>query len=90
MPSSTAYAQTNAFAGRIHIDNFGKIDNEYYRGAQPDGHDYEDLASLGVKTVIDLTRDGRANEQGLVERAGMKFVRIPLTTTDRPSDGAIL
>ncbi len=74
---------------RIHIDNFGQVDDMYYRGAQPDGRDYDDLAALGVKTVIDLTRGGRDNEQGMVERAGMTFYRIPLTTSDRPSDAAI-
>jgi protein tyrosine/serine phosphatase len=39
--------------------------------------------------VIDLTKDGRDDEQGLVEAAGMKFHRIPMTTTDRPSEQAI-
>jgi tyrosine-protein phosphatase SIW14 len=74
---------------RIRINNFGKINNNYYRGAQPDDRDYKDLAALGVRTVIDLTRDGRANEQRLVEQAGMKFHRIPMTTSDRPSDTAV-
>src|SRR5262249_39134516 len=63
--------------------------DNYYRGAQPDGRDYADLAGVGIKTVIDLTRDGRSDEQGLVERAGMKFYRIPLTTSDRPAAAAV-
>jgi protein tyrosine/serine phosphatase len=75
--------------GGIRIDNFGRINAGYYRGAQPDGHDYADLAALGVKSVIDLTRDGRADEQHVVEAAGMKFYRIPMTTSDRPSDDAV-
>jgi tyrosine-protein phosphatase SIW14 len=81
----------NAGSGivRISIDNFGRINDNYYRGAQPDDRDYRDLAALGVKTVIDLTRDGRSNESGLVQRAGMKFYRIPLTTSERPSDAAV-
>lgn len=73
----------------IHIANFGQVDDHYYRGAQPSAADYRDLAALGVKTVVDLTRDGRADEASLVQAAGMKFVRIPLTTTQRPSDEAI-
>ncbi len=95
-----AYGAQTAFAvpaagtaaaalSRIHIDNFGKIDEAYYRGAQPDGRDYDDLSALGVKTVIDLTRDGRRDERIQVERAGMTFVRIPLTTSDRPSAAAV-
>jgi tyrosine-protein phosphatase SIW14 len=73
----------------IKIGNFGRIDHSYYRGAQPSGNDYADLAALGIKTVIDLTGDGRSDEQAFVERAGMKFYRIPLTTSNRPSDAAV-
>ena len=42
-----------------------KINDNYYRGAQPERRDYADLAALGVKTVIDLTEDGRSEEKGL-------------------------
>lgn len=73
----------------IRIGNFGQINDRYYRGAQPDGRDYADLAALGVKTVIDLTRDGEEAEQQLVEAAGMRFHRIPMTTWDRPSESAV-
>jgi protein tyrosine/serine phosphatase len=73
----------------IRIGNFGQINDHYYRGAQPDGRDYTDLAALGVKTVIDLTRDGQEAEQQLVEAAGMTFHRIPMTTWDRPSESAV-
>src|SRR5438105_8937605 len=73
----------------VHIDNFGKVDDEYYRGAQPDRADYADLAKLGVKTVIDLQSDGNSREKGLVEHAGMSFYRIPMTTSERPSDAAV-
>jgi tyrosine-protein phosphatase SIW14 len=66
-------------ASTIRIDNFGRVNAYYYRGAQPQGRDYADLAALGVKTVIDLQRDGPRNEGSLVEKAGMKFYRIPMT-----------
>jgi tyrosine-protein phosphatase SIW14 len=86
-PATTASSLALA---TIRIDNFGRLNDNYYRGAQPGDRDYTDLAALGIRTVIDLTRDGRSDEQGLVEGAGMKFVRIPLTTSDRPSDAAVL
>jgi protein tyrosine/serine phosphatase len=73
----------------ISIPNFGRVNPNYFRGAQPKAHDYADLAALGVKMVIDLTRDGDASEAGLVQQVGLKFVRIPLTTTERPSAGAV-
>ena len=87
--ASSAQPNGPAPIANIRIDNFGKINDNYYRGAQPDGRDYADLAALGVRTVIDLTKDGRSDEQGMVERAGMKFYRIELTTTDRPADTAV-
>lgn len=73
-----------AGAAKVRIKNFGQVDANFYRGAQPETRDYADLAALGVKTVIDLTRGGREDEPVLVHRAGMKFYRIPLSTSERP------
>jgi protein tyrosine/serine phosphatase len=74
---------------KIRIDNFGQTNDHYYRGAQPRSRDYSDLAALGVKTVIDLTKDGRDDESGFVQRAGMKFYRIPLTTSEAPAPAKV-
>jgi len=74
----------------IRIDNFGQVSPTYFRGAQPEGRDYADLASLGVKTVIDLTGDdAQTGEKGFVERAGMKYVRMPMTTHEPPTAAQI-
>src|SRR2546421_9832510 len=89
VPTAVAGAASATTLSRVHIDNFGKVDDDYYRGAQPEGRDYEDLSTLGVKTVIDLTRDGRDNERRMVEHAGMSFFRIPLTTSERPPEAAV-
>ena len=70
----------------VRIDNFGRINEHYYRGAQPAGQDFADLAKLGVKTIIDLTNgDGDGNEQRLAETAGMKFVNIAMNTRVVPT-----
>src|SRR5262245_59335588 len=69
----------------IQIKNFGCINETFYRGAQPKGQDYADLAAMGVKTVIDLQREGNSAEQNLVEAQGMKFFRIPMSDKGRPS-----
>jgi protein tyrosine/serine phosphatase len=88
--TSAALAQSgSANLSKIKIKNFGRMNEHYFRGAQPESNDYADLAHLGVKTVIDLTRDGREDEPGLVKRAGMSFYRIPLTTSERPSNAAV-
>jgi protein tyrosine/serine phosphatase len=70
----------------IRIDNFGQVNANYYRGAQPEGRDYTDLAALGVKTVINLTSDdAQADERTLTETAGMNYVQIPMTTHTPPT-----
>jgi len=69
----------------IRIDNFGRVNTNYFRGAQPEGRDYADLAAIGIKTVIDLTQDGDPGESSFVQREGMKFYRIPMTTHETPS-----
>ena len=76
-------------APNVRIDNFGKVSNALYRGAQPAGRDYADLAALGVKTIVNLRDDGDASEQALVKKAGMQFVLIPMSGWERPSDAAI-
>lgn len=81
-----AEQSANASLSTIRIENFGRIDGAYYRGSQPEGRDYGDLAALGVKTVIDLQADGdNADEAKLVEASGMKFYRIPMTTRVAPT-----
>ena len=67
------------------IDNFGVISQTYFRGAQPEGRDYAELAKFGIKLVVDLQADGEASEQQFVEDAGMKFMRIPMTTRKVPT-----
>ena len=86
--SSTATTSAPATLA-IGIENFGRINETYYRGAQPDGRDYTDLAALGVKTVIDLQQDGLVIERQLVESAGMRFFRIPMTTRTAPTSDDI-
>jgi protein tyrosine/serine phosphatase len=85
----TPVVSTAASLSNIRIDNFGQVNAGYFRGAQPAGRDYGDLAALGVKTVIDLQRDGDPGEKALVERAGMTFYRIPMTTHEPPTSEQI-
>src|SRR6266545_3509872 len=84
IPAAAANAATDL--SRIRIDNFGMVNTTYYRGAQPKGRDYTDLAALGVKTVIDLTDDDSdPSEPAMVKSAGMKAFRIPMSTRREPT-----
>ncbi len=84
-----ANAATTVDISRLKIKNAGRINANYYRGSQPKGRDYANLASLGIKTVIDLQADGEWNEEQLVRTAGMDFVRIPMTTRVAPTAAQI-
>ena len=81
-------AATNPLAN-IRIDNFGRVNANYYRGAQPKGRDFADLAAGGVKMVIDLAEEGDPAEEANAKRAGMQFVRIPMTTHEAPGPTTI-
>lgn len=89
-----AYGQTIApgvKAPEPTIYNFAKVNDGYYRGGQPLGEHYAQLAALGVKTVINLTNDedGVSEEKEMVERHGMTYVHIPMKTRKPPTNDEI-
>ena len=62
-PASGAAATA---APAVQIENFGRINDNYFRGAQPvrPGATSTALAALGVKTIIDLQRDDYDPNEG--------------------------
>lgn len=70
------------------IGRFQKVDNHVYRGAQPTPEGFQDLAKLGVKTVVDLRESGDRSlaEKKAVEAAGMHYVNVPMKGMHRPAD----
>lgn len=68
----------------ISVKNFGQMDERFYRGAQPKEKDYQDLAALGIKTVIDLREDPESYEKRDVEALGMRYVNIPMGDKEYP------
>jgi len=82
--SSFAQGKDNKFPN-VKIKNFGQMDDRFYRGARPKDGDYAALAALGVKTVIDLTDNSSDYEQPAVERAGLRYVNIPMEDKTYPS-----
>jgi len=73
------------------IQNFHQVDDHVYRGAQPDEKGFEYLASLGVKTVIDLrsSEERSDREERAVTAAGMKYIHIPMTGLTPPTDSEL-
>jgi protein tyrosine/serine phosphatase len=86
--ASTAAASANL--SQVRIDNFGQVNDNYYRGAQPEGRDYTDLAAIGVKTLVSLASDdAEPGERAMAERAGMRYFQIPMTTHQPPTDAQL-
>ena len=73
----------------LKIKNFGRMDEHFYRGAQPKRVEYRELASAGVKTVIDLRDDPEHWAKAAAEEASLHYVNIPLSDSHRPSDEQI-
>ncbi len=73
----------------IHIRNFGKMDDRFYRGAQPEESDYKDLKALGVKTVIDLQDHPTSYEKRDVEALGMRYVNLQMSDSSYPKQESI-
>ena len=73
----------------IQIRNFGKMDDRFYRGAQPDEADYKDLKALGIRTIIDLQDSPTNYEKRDVEALGMRYVNIPMSDSSYPKEESI-
>jgi tyrosine-protein phosphatase SIW14 len=89
LPVASAQPGHTGPLDNIRIGNFGRVSDNYYRGAQPGGRDYADLAAIGVKTVIDLQEYGDLTEPKMVEAAGMKYVRIGMNTRINPTQAQL-
>jgi protein tyrosine/serine phosphatase len=62
------------------IENFGKVNDNYYRGSQPTADQFDELKRLGIKTIVDLRKDSIEGASGQARKAGLEYVNIPLTT----------
>jgi protein tyrosine/serine phosphatase len=67
-------------APAVSIENFGKVNEHYYRGAQPNVVQFTELKRLGVKTIIDLRQDRISDASEWAQNAGLQYINIPLTT----------
>ena len=83
--SLATYGQSSNRAD-VTIENFGKINENYYRGSQPLADQFIQLKTLGIKTVIDLRQDSVKQASEWARAAGLEYVNIPLTTKRAASE----
>lgn len=95
LPLLPAFAETpNAPVTQPSVRNFHKVNDHLYRGGQPAAEHWDVIAKMGVKTVIDLRREGEdehstAEEAKAVAAAGMKYVNVPMKGVVKPTDEQI-
>ena len=82
---ASAQTSPSTFQG-ISIANFGKMDDNFYRGAQPTESDYKALKTFGISTIIDLRSDHESYAKSAAEAAGLKYYLIPMDGVSAPSD----
>jgi len=75
--------------GGINIRNFGQMDTNYFRGAQPKKEDYQALKALGITTIIDLQEKPTSYERSSAEALGMKYINIPMNDAKYPAETSI-
>jgi protein tyrosine phosphatase (PTP) superfamily phosphohydrolase (DUF442 family) len=73
------------------IANFGQVNEELYRGAQPDLKTMQQLKALGVKSVINLrmTYDVWKGEQAAAIALSMAYTNIPFSSLSAPTDSQV-
>jgi tyrosine-protein phosphatase SIW14 len=69
------------------IPNFHTVNPQIFRGAQPTAAGFQQLAKLGIKTVLDLREAGSRSweEKKIVEADGMRYVSVPMQGFRTPS-----
>jgi protein tyrosine phosphatase (PTP) superfamily phosphohydrolase (DUF442 family) len=74
------------------VDNFLKLNDHVYRGAQPTELGFQNLAKLGIQTVIDLQEAGDARSVGeakSVKAAGMLYISVPMKGMETPASESV-
>jgi uncharacterized protein (TIGR01244 family) len=86
-----ALAADRGLPAQHGIKNFGKVNEHLYRGAQLDTIGVKNLATLGVKTIINLRPLDKewATEESDARAAGITFTNVPFKGLGRPTDGQV-
>jgi tyrosine-protein phosphatase SIW14 len=78
LAGATALGAHKGKVSGLPVENFGKVNDNYYRGSQPDAEGFAQLKRLGIKTIIDLRKDSQAAAPGQVSALGMQYFNIPM------------
>ena len=65
------------------VPNFGKLNDNIWRSGQPTTEGYQQLAALGLKTVVNLRKEFPQDKDLLPQ--GVNYVYIPITDEHAPT-----
>jgi tyrosine-protein phosphatase SIW14 len=84
-------AQPQDRADLKKLPNFHQVNSKLYRGAQPKISDLEELAKLGIKTVVNLRGKGEGvvKEEEAARNKGLRYFNVPFERAGRPHDADI-
>jgi tyrosine-protein phosphatase SIW14 len=87
--TSAGFAQQRA--DHEKLPNFHKVNSKIYRGAQPKVGGMQQLAGLGIKTIVNLRGQGEGvrNEQEEARAEGLRYFSIPFDRMGRPDDAKL-
>ena len=73
------------------LPNFHQVNNKLYRGAQPKTGGLQELAKLGIKTVVNLRGKGEGvlKEEEEARGKGLRYFNVPFERVGRPRDADI-
>jgi len=74
--TTTGRPMATRIAGVPGLENFARVNDRLFRGAQPTAEGYRKLKELGVKTVINFRVHHSYKDE--IEAAGMTSVEIPV------------
>lgn len=71
------------------VKNFGRVTEGYFRGGAITSEGIENLAAMGVRTIVDLRDNASASESKICARLGIRYVNFPMTGHDAPEDRVV-
>jgi len=73
------------------LPNFHEVNSKLYRGAQPAAGGVQQLAGLGIKTIVNLRGQGEGvrKEEAEARAAGLRFFSIPFDRWGRPDNAEV-
>jgi tyrosine-protein phosphatase SIW14 len=87
----TAAAQPQERSDHRKLPNFHQVNSKLYRGAQPKKGEFQEIANLGIKTVVNLLGKGEGllQEEQEVRVKGLRYFNVPFERAGHPHDADI-